>query len=98
MALAALLTLALKPGLMRRIGKTPPAGKPPPVPGRELASVEHDRSDLHLRGADLNAPPGELRVDRVVVAIDPDERLRRNPDDLAAVDVGHPRRERPHSL
>ena len=49
-----------------------------------------------LGDADLDATTGERRVDRVVVAINPDERLRRHPDHLAAVDVRHPRWQRSH--
>ncbi len=81
---------------MRRIDKGEPAGEHSAMAGRHLAGIEHDRGDLALGNADLDAAPSEGRVDRVVVAIDPDERLRRHPDDRSAVDVGHARGERPH--
>ena len=40
---------------MRRIGDRQPAGEHAPVPGGELAGVQHDRGHLGLRDADLDA-------------------------------------------
>ena len=44
--LAAPLALALKLGLMRRVGDRQAAGEHAAVPARELAGVQHDRGDL----------------------------------------------------
>jgi hypothetical protein len=46
----------------------------------------------------LHAAAGELGVDRVVVAIDPHIRLRRDTHHLASVDIRHSLRERAHPL
>lgn len=78
-ALSTPFALALELGLMGWVSDRQAAGEHTLVPGRELAGVEHDRGDLGLRHADLDPATGERRLDRVVVAIDSDERLRRHP-------------------
>ena len=86
-ALSTPFALALELGLMGWVSDRQAAGEHTLVPGRELAGVEHDRGDLGLRHADLDPATGERRLDRVVVAIDSDERLRRNPQHLAPIEV-----------
>ncbi len=62
----------------------------------ELAGVQHDRGHLRLGDADFDPRAGEPRIDRVIVAIEPNERLHRHPDHLPPIDNGHPRGHRPH--
>ena len=56
------------------------------------------RGHLRLRDAHLDAAAGERRVDRVVVAINPQIGLLRHAHHLPAVEVGQPRGQRPHPL
>jgi hypothetical protein len=63
----------------------------------ERAAAEHDRGDLALAVANLNTLPDKARVQRVVARVDANKRIRGDPRDPAAVDVGWPaRRERAH--
>jgi len=90
MPLTAASALALELGLVRRVGERQPAGEHAPVPARKLTRVERSRGDVLLGDADLDAAADEPWVDRVVVAIDPHIRLRRNAEHLAAIRVRHP--------
>ena len=49
-----------------------------------------------LGDAHLDAPTGEARVERVVVAINAEIGLLRHPDHAPAVGVGQPLGQRPH--
>jgi hypothetical protein len=98
MAQPALFALALELGLMSRVGQGQATGEHSAVTGGELAGVVNDSGDLGLGDAQLDPPASERRGDRVVVAIDPNERLRRNPDHLATVDVRQPGWAWPHPL
>lgn len=63
----------------------------------ELAGVERDRRDLGLGDADLDAPPGQPRVQRVVAGIEAQVGIGRHPGHPAAVQIRE-RRQRPHVL
>jgi len=64
----------------------------------QLAGVQHYPGHVRLRHPQLDPAAREPRVDRIIVAIHPDQRLRRHPDDLAAVHIGHRGGQRPHLL
>src|SRR5206468_7010023 len=66
------------------------------MPARQLAGVEHRGAYIGLRDADLDAAPGEPRVDGVVVAIDPRIWLLRDADHGPAIQSGQPPGQRAH--
>jgi hypothetical protein len=68
------------------------------VTADELARVERHCPQLALGDPDLDPAPDEARVERVVVAIEMNVGLRRDPQYEAAVEVGCPRRQRPQPL
>jgi hypothetical protein len=69
-----------------------------PVAASELAAVQRHCCDLAPADADLHSPPGQARVERVVVSIDAQIGLLGHPDHEATVDIGQPRRPRAHPL
>src|ERR1700729_3689407 len=74
---------------MRGRGDRQRPGNPPPVSGGQLAGVENDRRARGLGDAELDAPASESWVDRVVVAVNTNERLRRDAQHSAAIGVRH---------
>ena len=72
-----------------------PAGEQTSVPSGWLAHVQDGRGDLAWGDTDLDTPPGEYRVQRVVVAVDPDQRLLGDPRHPAAIRLERHLAERP---
>ena len=70
---------------MGGIGEGEPAGEDPAVASGELAAVEGDGDDLGLGGADLDPPADQARIERVVVAVEAQVGLGRDPQDPAPV-------------
>ena len=56
------------------------------VPAGELAGVQRDRGELALADANFDATADEVRVQRVVVGVEPDVRIGRHPRHPAAVE------------
>jgi hypothetical protein len=62
-------------------------GEHPLVPTRQLARVQRDRRDLALAGANLDPPPDQARIQRVIIGIEADVRTERHPDHSPAIQI-----------
>jgi hypothetical protein len=83
----------LELGLIGGVGDLLPAGEHAAMTARNLTRVERDGRDLALGDANVDALPDEAGVQGVVVAIDADIGLRRDPDHQAAIKIGGRHRE-----
>jgi hypothetical protein len=61
------------------VGEREAAGEDAAVVGNHLAAVERDGEDRPLAGPDLDPAAHRSRVERVVVAVEAEVRLRRDP-------------------
>ena len=66
------------------------------MPAGELASVQRDRDDLALADAHLDAATDKVRVERVVVGIEPDVRIGRRAGHEATIKIKLARGQRAH--
>jgi hypothetical protein len=79
--------LAQHAGVLER-GDRAVRGERALVAAGELAGVQRDGDQLALRAPHLDAAPDQVRVQRVVVGVEPDVRIGRHAQHPAAVDVG----------
>ena len=97
LVLAFAAALAQRPRVLER-GDRPVLRERALVTARELARVQRDRDHLSLRDHDLDPPADKVGVQRVVVGVEPQMRIRRDPRHPAAVQIGLARGQRPHHL
>jgi hypothetical protein len=95
LVVAAALALEVQLALMRRIDDRLVSGEHTRVLGSALTGIQDSRGDLPLGHTNLDATPGEPRVEGVVVAVNTNQRLLRDSEHPPPVGLEHDLAERP---